>query len=57
MPSFAEDAKKLRERVSALETEAHAKILKEGNSPTTRSKRIKTYIEAEVVHICVEFSA
>lgn len=48
VPWLVEEAKKLRERVSSLETTTRAMALKGGKSLATRRKRQKTDVAAEV---------
>lgn len=57
VPGLAEKAKKMRERVLALETAMRAKVSKCGKSPPKRPKQKKDDIEAEVAQTRVELNA
>lgn len=48
VPGFGKVTKKLRKRVSALETAVRAKVNKDGNLPATRFLKTKTDVEAEI---------
>lgn len=54
---LSKKAKKLRKRVSTLETVAHANVSKVGKSPILRSKQKKSDTEAEIEQACVKLGA